>query len=764
MASAVIGALRVNLGIDTAEFYKGIAAAQKSLSGMGKDMRSIGRNLSLAVTAPIVAFGANMVKTAGSFEASMNRVQAASAATTSEFAAMRQMAIDLGASTSFSASESADAMEALAKNGLNASEILGGAVEASMLLAASAGAGLSESADVATGVMANFGKSAGELKGLMDGVVGVLLESKFGFDDYRLAIGQAGGIAGQLGVTFEDFNATIAATSTSFASGSDAGTSFKQFLVSLVPQSKKAASAMKELGLEFFNADGSMKNMSQIAGELKTAFAGLTDEQVNQNMKDIFGVDAMRTGIALMQQGAEGIDQFRARIADASAEDQAAARLKGFNGEMEKLSGAFETLQIAIADSGLLAAVTDFVTQLAGWIDALAKTNPELLKWGTIIAGVGAALGPVLITLGLFVTAIGAISLPVAAVVAAVAGLVTGMVYFRDELAAAALAVDAWLKTFQEDFLLVWDQAILEIQEFGTVLTTFMTGVWAQFTAIWDTVVQKIEAMKTALVNLGTVGLEAMQKMVTGITEWIGAKLNAAFDAVTNKINAVKQGFFGLYDAVVGHSYIPDMVTEIGEWMGKLGTNMVDPAVAAANETAGAFEGVGTSMNSAFSGMGSLLADVIKGTKSLSEALSEVLGKLADSLWQSAMSSLTGAFGGGGGGGGIGGLLSGLFGGLFGFAQGGSFQVGGAGGVDSQLVAFKASPNERVSITKPGQDARGSAQVVEVRGVFVDDNGVIKARVDTMGREAAKSGAALATQQVNANFPSMLANSQMRAG
>lgn len=120
MASAVIGSLRVVLGIDTALFDKGLADAMKSLKGIGKSMQSVGKNMSGFLTAPIVGFGALTVKTAGDFEAAMNRVDAATGATADEFKAMRDMAVELGAETSFSASESADAMEMLAKNGLKA--------------------------------------------------------------------------------------------------------------------------------------------------------------------------------------------------------------------------------------------------------------------------------------------------------------------------------------------------------------------------------------------------------------------------------------------------------------------------------------------------------------------------------------------------------------------------------------------------------------------------------------------------------------------
>lgn len=602
-----------------------------------------------------------------------------------------------------------------------------------MKLAAASGSELSTAADVATDVMMNFGKEAKELEGLVDGITGVLLESKFGFDDYRLALGQAGGVAGNLGVSFEDFNASIAATSSAFASGSDAGTSFKTFLTRLVPASSTAAAAIDNLGLQFFEADGSMKSMAAIAGELQTKMSGLSDEELNSAMSDIFGVDAMRTGIMLMKQGSQGIDEFKARIGNASAEEQAAARLKGFNGELEKLSGAFETLQIAIADSGLLAVVTEFVGKMAEWIDALAESNPELLKWGTIIAGLTAVLGPVVLALGLVVSAIAAIGAPIALAIAAFASLAAGIVIFKDDIMAAMVVVN--------------DHMVAAVD--GAIAT--------------------IQGLKDALIELGRAGLEAVNAMVTGIVDLIVNKLSAAFETVKAKIVAVKDSFFNLYDAVIGHSYIPDMVEGIGEWMAKLTGNMVVPAQQAAAGTAQAFASIGSSATASaaqatdawaglrevnkvgkettdtFGGMfqsfGSSIAEAIKGTKSWSDVLKDVLGQIGQLLLKSAF---------GGGGGGFGGFLSGLLGGLVGFADGGSFNVGGAGGIDSQVVAFRASPNENVSITKPGQergggtyapvyniDARGADQAAIARlerGLAERDrnfNRMVDSRVDT---------------------------------
>lgn len=703
MASAVIGALRVQLGIDSAEFYDGLRKAQGSLKDFGNSMKTVGRNMSTYLTAPIVGFGALTVKTAGDFEASMNRVDAASGATAEEFKALRDLAVELGAETSFSASESADAMEMLAKNGLKAGQILDGAVAASMKLAAAAGSDLSSAADVATDVMANFGKEAKELGPLVDGITGVLLESKFGFDDYRLAIGQAGGVAGNLGVSFEDFNAVVASTSASFASGSDAGTSFKNFLTRLVPVSDTAAAAMENLGLQFFNADGSMKSMSAIAGELQSKMSGLSDENLNQAMKDIFGVDAMRTAIMLMKQGSAGIDDFKARIGNASAEEQAAARLKGFNGELEKLKGAFETLQIAIADSGLLSAVTAFVTKLAEWTQALSETSPEILQWGVIVAGLAAAIGPVVLVLGTLATAIAAVGIPVAAAIAGIAALTAAVIAF-------------------------WP----EITNLATQITTFLSGAWASFSAAWDGMVAKVHAVKDSIVEFAASIPGIFQNLAAQMVEIGGQIIQGLWDGLKAKFTAVKEWLTGSMSSMVESVKATLGIQSPSKVMEEVGLNIMqglqNGMSAMSADVQGTAGEVANGVSSIFEGMGSAIAGLFDKAKSTSDKMRDLLKAMINTIFSMM-----------GGGGGIGGLFKGLLGGLMGFKNGGSFTVGGAGGIDSQLVAFKASPGERVNVSKSGE---GGGRMHVTFGMASDGalNIMPEVRSVAMGEAASAAG------------------------
>ncbi|NDW30638.1 phage tail tape measure protein, partial [Salipiger sp. PrR007] len=228
-----------------------------------------------AIAGGLVAFGKGALDVGRQFQAMMQRVQAATAASVQEAASLEAAAKRLGGTTAFTAMQAAEAIEVLAKNGVAVSSILGGALDASLALASALGAELAPSADLVTDLMAQFSLEAAALPDVVDRVTGAAFTSKFGFDDLRLAIGQAGGVAGTAGVELTDFLTSLSATASNFSSGQDAGTSFKTFVQRLTPESKQAAAAMQELGLEFFDARGKMKTMAEIAGELQEGLAGL---------------------------------------------------------------------------------------------------------------------------------------------------------------------------------------------------------------------------------------------------------------------------------------------------------------------------------------------------------------------------------------------------------------------------------------------------------------------------------------------------------
>lgn len=428
----ILASVSVVLGAEISGFKAAMAQARKDLSGLVKfseGLKDVGESLTKYVSLPVAALGAASLKVGSDFQAAFNRVQAATQASGSELQALRQKAqgIALDPNLQFSSEQAAQALENLAKNGASTADILGGAADATTALATATGAQLATAADITTDVMNNFGKSASQAASLVSNITGATIASKFGIDDYRLALGQAGAVASQLGVSFEDFNTALSVTSSGFSSGSDAGTSFKTFLQRLVPQSKEAEAAIRKLGLNFFDAQGKMRPLRDIAGQLQQAFKGLSDQQKNTLGTQIFGADSLRTALLLAKEGAAGFDKMAESIGKVNAASQGAILNQGLTGGLEAFKSSLEGLGQAIADSGLLDFADKVVRQGASLASSLAQLNPELLGLGTVLAGLAAATGPAAIALGTLGAALPSIKAGFAAAKSSVALLGQGL-------------------------------------------------------------------------------------------------------------------------------------------------------------------------------------------------------------------------------------------------------------------------------------------------------------------------------------------------
>lgn len=326
-----------------------------------------------SITAAIWMIWTKAINVFGDFEKTMSGVKAVLDPTTEDFKRLSDMARELGRSTQYSAQESASAIEMLAKNWLNVTQILDGAADASLNLAAATGAQLSTAADIATSSMLSFWLSVKDLDQVVDSITWTTNVSKFWIEDYAQALAQGGWVAKAVGVNFADFNAWIAAISPSFSSGSDAGTSFKTMLLRLVPSSNNAAEAMQELWIitedgsnRFFDAQWNMKWLSEVAWILQESFSGLSDEQRNQYMNTIFWTDALRAASAMASVGADEFTKLSAAIEWTDAAKNAAARMDNRKGTVEQLNGAIDDLWISLWS--MLAPALKVVAVAMTWI------------------------------------------------------------------------------------------------------------------------------------------------------------------------------------------------------------------------------------------------------------------------------------------------------------------------------------------------------------------------------------------------------------
>ncbi|MFC5390008.1 phage tail length tape measure family protein [Brevundimonas bullata] len=798
--NAVVGALRVTLGLDSASFTDGLDGAQKALKDAGAKMQKVGAGLatvgagmSVAITAPFIALGAHLLQgsqdaahAAGQVKAALESMGGASGKTAEQLSASAEALRNL------TGVDDDEILTKLTANLLSFGNIAGDAFDRAQLAALNLSARMQGDLQGATMMIG---------KALNDPVKGLA------------ALGRAG-------IQFTD-------------------------------QQKEQIKSMVAVG----NAAGAQGIM---LNELERQFGGAAEAAGNA---DIW--KPMKT--ALMD-----------------------------------LEGAFEPIVRDV--------IGPLIAKVAEMTKAFANLSPETQKFIAIGAAVAAAIGPLLVGLGGVVTAVGAL-LPVFGAVAAVmsgpvilaiGAAVLAFLAFKDDIIPVVMqfattlketlgpkimplfdalkgAVSAIGEMFSAIFgsgsgsssanLKVWGQSIAQV--FGAaidlitgainVITNVFRALGAllrgDFSAMWGYLWQAVKSAVSAILNafetLFPGVIDSMRKLVEGVTSWLQGRLFGVLKSVIDKVKGVSDAFFKLYDAVVGHSYVPDMVTEIGQWMAKLDDNMVKPAVSATRTAAEAFEDMQQRVRRSMQGLmsdresldldfrtdskelnaqlaagprkggidqkqfdemqrrlqaryradsagldaaGLSLPDIpalkdigdTPGVKAINDAVASMNQTITDSRekfadafeygidaalrgdWQGVLQAMFGdvmsdalkgigrsifdALGGsqGGGGGGLGSILSGAMKFLPGFARGGSFEVGGSGTVDSKLVAFRATPGERVDISTKGQqrDVGGqSGMIISVDKSRYFDVAVQRA-AGPQAMQAASSAVAMSRQDM----------------
>jgi TP901 family phage tail tape measure protein len=486
-----------------------------------------------AAAAGGVIGGAVMVRTFTDYETTMLMAKGTTKATAAEFKLLSERAKELGSKTQFAASQAAAGIEMLGRNGLTATQILNGAIDASLQMSAATGTDLANSANIATDVMFNFGKTAAELAPIVDRIAGVTLNSKFNIDDYRLALGQAGGAAGNFGVSLDDFNTSIAAVAPLFASGSDAGTAFKTFLLRLNPASKSAAAAMEALNLNFFDADGKMKGMNEIAGMLNKALSGLTEQQRLMATETIFGTDAMRIAIGLASKSEEQFKKLEDSIKGVSAQKLAEDRMSGLGGVLLRLSSVIENLTIAIFESGLADVIEDVGNRIIRLIYTVEKLNPEILKFIGIAGMLAVVLGPLIVGFGILAAAITAIMSPVGVVIAIIVGLaIAGIKLYKSN------------KNVKDAFHHLW-KTLKKVRKVFEPLVS----LWNKFFGDEADTSGWVDALAAGIKTL-SIAIDLLTLPLRTIADIIDQIIKSGFVSVVNKGLSTLGGFVGIKEGL----------------------------------------------------------------------------------------------------------------------------------------------------------------------------------------------------------------------
>lgn len=308
--------------------------------------------ITMALSVAGLGFSAtDLLDTFNEFEVGMSGVQALTGATNAEFLLLKETAKDLGASTSFSASQAAIGMQNLASAGFSVEEIIA-AMPGMLDLAASSGEDLAVASDIAASTLRGFGLAAEGATHVADVLAATAAYTNASVADTGQAMKYIAPIANTMGLSLEEVAAAIGLLSDAGIKGSQAGTTLRGALSRLAKPTEDMLEVMHGLNLSFYDEQGQMKSISSIVGMLKNNMSDLTDEQKQHALVTLFGQEALSGMMVLLEAGPEKLDTLTQSLenCDGAASEMAQVRLDNLAGDLEALGGALETAKLALMD------------------------------------------------------------------------------------------------------------------------------------------------------------------------------------------------------------------------------------------------------------------------------------------------------------------------------------------------------------------------------------------------------------------------------
>ena len=392
---------------------------RKSLSKTGSKMKSIGAQMTIGLTAPILGVGAAIIKTSTDFQAGMNKVEALTGATGKSLDNMRKLARKLGRETKFSAGEAADAMSFLGMAGFNTNEILK-ATPAILNLAASSNTDLARSADIASNIMGAFNIEAGQAGRVADVLAKTTASSNTNMEQMAEAMKDAGPIALKYGASIEQTSALIGKLGDAGIQGSKAGTTLKNMFLKISAPTKSVQKLLGSLGVNAVDPlTKKLRPMTDVLRDLNKGFKdkGLTQAKKLAVLERVFGKRAI-AGAGVLLEAVDKIDPITGKATNAVVElekklnkaNGTAARMaktmqKGLPGALARLKSSTEDMLLSFGFKGGFAGVAEAVIgkliKLTNWISGFSGAT---LKTITVVAGLVAITGPLLAAFGMFLT------------------------------------------------------------------------------------------------------------------------------------------------------------------------------------------------------------------------------------------------------------------------------------------------------------------------------------------------------------------------
>lgn len=636
---------------------------------IGQRMQSVGQSMAASFGAATAAIGGALgfaVKKSMDFEAQIDRVGAVAGATPAEIKKLEQAALDLGASTSKSATEVAQGMEIMGAMGYNTNQILA-AMPGIIAAAEASGEDMALVADTVSAALNSFGLEASEASRVADVLAQAANDSAAGIQDMQYTFKYAAPVAKSLGISLEQLAAATEIMANNGIRGEQAGTTLRAALIRLSDPPKEAAKTLESLGVKITDANGKMLPFSNIIGQLAEKTKKMSNAQKLAALSTIFGTEAASGMLTVVEAGPQKLDALTKSLQNSGGASQEAAKKMKDNlkGSLEELQGAFETAQITIGNAlaPAIEKVAGYIQRLIDWFNNLSpstqKTIATIGAVAAVLSTLGAAIGIVLTVIGtaasgigaltaafgavsgaiaaaggmagVFSAAIAAITGPVGIAIAAIAGLVAaGVLIYKnwDEIKAKTTEIWGSLKE--------WFSSTLESikQSFNNVwnnIKSFTSSTWQTIKQVTVTVWNTIKSAALAII----------MPFVNGITNLF----NGMKSGLQTILNGLKQYFSGVWQAIknifIGAVLlIIDLVT--GDFK-----NLSNDARAIFNNLKNALSSIWNGIKQVFSGAVSAIKGFVSAAwsniKSTTSSVFNGIRSLASSIWNGIKSAISNA-------------------------------------------------------------------------------------------------------------------------
>lgn len=545
MATKKIAGITIKLDADTSGLVKGLDSVAKQVNGLGTSITNVGKSLTTHLTVPIAAAATAAVKNFAEVDKTMVLTNKTMANTAEEAEILDQAMKDAASNSVYGMDEAANATLNFARAGLDAKEAAA-ALAPAMNLAAGEGGDLDTVSAGLVATINGFGDSFGNAEHYADVFANACNNSALDVNSLADSMSIAAPIFNAAGYSVEDAALYMGVMANAGIEASEAANSLKTGFARLISPAKEGAVWLEKLGINVTNADGSMKDSVTIQKELHDSFSTLSESEQIAAASAIFGKNQMSKWIALINTAPEDVAALSQSLQEeGTTAEMADAMMNGFGGSIEKLKSTVDVLMYTLG--GLIAQyLTPVIEKVQGVVDAFLALDDETKEHIIKIAGIVAAVGPVLVIIGKLVTGIGSIISIASGLIAAISaisapvliviGVITALIAIGVALYKNWDEICAWAGRVKEKVTEAWGNMKSAVSQSWENMKTATSNAM-------DAVKRKVEE------NGG--GIKGVLKTaVDGYVNLWKAGFNALDDATGNKLSAIRDKFSNIFENI----------------------------------------------------------------------------------------------------------------------------------------------------------------------------------------------------------------------